>query len=125
MPMTSEDVTNILAIIILVALLVAGIGIVCGKHSDEGPHHPPPVVKPQEPVWKEIGYYRLTDPDELSRMEQEILCRTAITDYFPPLYEAFNTRGQPFWHYEVDGQVIYPPRYMVERRAVIPRFIDE
>lgn len=113
--MTSEDVTNFLAIIILLAIMVAVIGVFCGP-----PHGPPPVVKPQEPVWREIGYYRLTDPEELSRPEQEILCRANIMDYFPPLYEAINTKGQPFWYYEVDGQVIYPPRYMVERRAVIP-----
>lgn len=114
--MTSQGATDILAVIILVALMVAVLGCLCSRQPGEQI-----TLKKIDPQWMEIGYYRLTAPETLSRQEREILASTTVTDLFPTLYEAINTNGVPFWCYELGEQWIYPPRYMVERRAVIPK----
>lgn len=114
--MTSQDATDILAVIILVALVVSVLGCLCSRQPGEQI-----ILKKIDPQWIEIGYYRLTDPVSLSRQEREILASTTITDLFPPLFEAINTNGVPFWCYELGDQWIYPPRSLVEQRAVIPK----
>ncbi len=114
--MTNEDIINFLAVIILVCLGVAAAGLLCTRQPGEQV-----TLKKIDPQWVEIGYYRLTDPETLSRQEREILSSTTVTDFFPTLYEAINTNGTPFWCYELGNQWIYPPRALVERRAVIPK----
>jgi len=114
--MTSQNVTDILAVIMLVALMVAVLSCLCTRQPGDQI-----TLKKIDPQWMDIGYYRLTEPETLSCQEKEILASTTVTDLFPTLYEAINTNGNPFWCYELGEQWIYPPRYMVERRAVIPK----
>jgi hypothetical protein len=114
--MTSQGVTDILAVIILIAIMVAILSCLCTHQPGEQV-----TLKKVDPQWMEIGYYRLTEPESLSRQEREILASTTVTDLFPTLYEAINTNGNPFWCYELGNQWVYPPRAYVERRAVIPK----